>query len=114
MKFSARFPTLILCAALLASCSTTAFHVGSNFDPGLFASQVVQGKTTKEDVRTWLGAPTGTGVRVDTDGTRYEEWTYYVAEGELSELSATRVKTLQIKFDSQGVVRGYAWSSSAR
>lgn len=113
MHFLTRISILLAFSVSLAGCATTAFHVGHDFDPGIFSANVVRGKTTQEEVRTWLGTPTSTGIRVDPDGTRYNEWTYYMADGELSELSSTRLKTLEIKFDQQGVVRGYAWSSSS-
>ena len=32
-------------------------------------------------MREWLGAPNGSGVTVQTDGERYDEWTYYYGEG---------------------------------
>ncbi|MDE1982191.1 MAG: hypothetical protein KGJ15_05095 [Betaproteobacteria bacterium] len=114
MSILARTTILLAFAASLGGCAATSFHVGHDFDPGIFSANVVRGKTTQEEVRTWLGAPTSTGVRIDPDGTRYNEWTYYMADGQLSELSETRLKTLEIKFDLQGVVRGYAWSSSSR
>lgn len=109
-----RLLSITLITVALWGCAATSFHVGHDFDPGVFSANVVRGKTTQEEVRSWLGAPTSTGVRVDTDGTRYNEWTYYVADGQLSELSSTRLKTLEIKFDQDGVVRAYAWSSSNR
>lgn len=112
MRLPFRASILAACVLLVTGCAATAFHVGHDFDPGVFSAQVVRGKTTQEEVRTWLGTPTSTGIRVDTDGSRYNEWTYYVADGQISELSSTRLKTLEIKFDQSGVVRGYAWSSS--
>ena len=54
-------------------------------------------------------APNGSGVTVQTDGERYDEWTYYYGEGRVSGGDA-RLKILQIKFDKGGAVRGYNWS----
>lgn len=97
---------------LLAACSATTFHVGSDFDITRFSGKVERGTTTKNQVRSWLGEPAGTGVRMETDGARFDEWSYYFAAGNLSNLSGTELKTLQIKYDAQGVVQGYNWSSS--
>jgi len=96
-------------AILLAAC-TTWFHVGNDFDLNAFTSHVNRGVTTKDQVRAWLGAPTSTGVDVDPSGQRYDKWNYYFAEGSMSHLSETKLKTLQIKLDSQGIVQGYELS----
>ena len=108
--------TLALLALLigLSSCSTTAFQVGRDFDTNSFAVKVERGKTSQTDVLGWLGSPTSTGIRVETDGTRYTVWTYYFASGELSELEDSRLKTLEIKFDQNSLVQGYAWSTPNR
>jgi len=103
--------TLILFAIfLLSACA--AVKVGRDFDVGVFASRIENGVTTQSMVRSWLGEPSGVGVNLATDGSRFDEWSYYFAEGELSDMSTARVKILQIKFDSQGKVRGYNWSAS--
>ncbi len=94
----------------LTACSTVL--MGQNFDVRSFEAKVERGITTQNQVRTWLGAPTNTGVNVDTGGERFDEWTYYFASGQLPGMSNAIVKTLQIKFDKQGVVRGYNWSAS--
>ena len=95
---------------LLAACSTVL--VGQNFDVHSFEAKVERGRTTQNQIRTWLGAPTNIGVNVDTSGERFDEWTYYFASGKLPDMSNAIVKTLQIKFDKQGIVRGYNWSAS--
>ena len=93
----------------LAACSTV--HVGQDFDLHAFKSKIERGVSTQNLVRTWLGAPTSTGMNVDTSGARFEEWTYYSASGRLPDMAGAKVKTLQIKFDEQGIVRGYSWSN---
>lgn len=103
--------SVLIAAVLLASCSAAAFHAGSDFDVKLFTDKVERGATSKDQVRSWLGSPTSTGVRVETDGQRFDEWTYYFATGNLSNVSATRLKTLQIKYDGRGIVQGYNWST---
>lgn len=95
---------------LLAGCGT--FLAGQDFDIRTFEAKVERGVTTQNQVGTWLGTPTNTGVNVDTSGERFEEWTYYFASGKLPDISKAKVKTLQIKFDKQGIVRGYNWSAS--
>lgn len=112
LSFARRIQIVVI-AVLLASCSATTFNVGSDFDVKMFTDQVERGVTTKNQVRAWLGAPTGTGVRVETDGQRFDEWTYYFAAGSFSNVSATQLKTLQIKYDMHGIVQGYNWSTPA-
>ncbi len=102
---------MVMLAVLLASCSATTFNVGNDFDVQQFTAKVERGVTTKNQVRSWLGETTGTGVRVETDGQRYDEWTYYFAAGNLSNVSGTHLKTLQIKYDLHGIVQGYNWST---
>lgn len=94
---------------LLGACSTVT--VGHKFDLKTFTSKVERGVTTQGQVRGWLGAPESVGVVVETGGERYEEWTYYHANGRLPAMNDARLKMLQIKFDRGGVVRGYNWSA---
>ena len=108
-----RFPrisALLLSVLLLSACA--AVKVGHDFDVGIFAAKIEHGVTTQNMVRSWLGDPTGIGVSLATDGERFDEWTYYFAEGELSDMSTAKLKILQIKFDKYGKVRGYNWSAS--
>lgn len=101
-----------LLVSALAACGTV--RVGQDFDLRAFETRVERGSTTQSQVRAWLGEPTGTGVSVDTGGERFDEWTYYSASGKLADMPGARVKTLQIKFDRQGIVRGYNWTSSGQ
>ena len=103
---------VLISTILLAACSTV--QVGRNFDVHSFEMKIERGITTQNQVRIWLGVPTGTGVSVDTGGERFDEWTYYFASGRLPGMSNTEVKMLQIKFDKQGIVRGYNWSTSGQ
>ncbi len=95
--------------AAAAGCSTMV-QVGANFDLAAFESRVQYGVTTRDQVRAWLGAPKSTGIAVETNGDRFEEWTYYYGQGDLGNMAHTEFKTLQVKFDRGGVVRGYSWS----
>lgn len=78
-------------------------------DPASFDAKVVQGKTSSDEVRAWLGAPAGVGAAVEADGERLEQWTYYRAEGRLPGMKDARFKMRQIKFDRTGAVRSYIW-----
>ncbi len=99
---------MALSVLFLGACSTV--QIGSDFDLRTFESRVQRGATTQAQVRGWLGAPTGNGVHVDTSGERYDEWTYYYGTGRLPDMGNAEFKTLQIKFDKSGMVRGYNWS----
>jgi outer membrane protein assembly factor BamE (lipoprotein component of BamABCDE complex) len=99
---------------LLSSCSATAFRVGDDFDVQAVAARIERGTTTQAEVQTWLGRPTATGMRVEADGERLSEWTYYYASGNLADAAHTRLKTLQLKFDGNGVVRSFNWTESER
>jgi len=99
---------MLLPALLLSACSTV--QVGRDFDVSAFTANVKQGATTQAEVRRWMGAPSGVGVSVDTSGQRYDEWIYYYGEGSVYRSGDAKLKILQIKFDRDGVVRGYNWS----
>lgn len=102
----------VLLIVMLAACGTV--QVGRDFDERTFETKIERGVSTQNQVRAWLGEPAGTGVSVDTGGERFDEWTYYFASGKLPGMAGAKVKTLQIKFDKQGIVRGYNWSTSSR
>jgi outer membrane protein assembly factor BamE (lipoprotein component of BamABCDE complex) len=105
-----RIAVVLLSMLLLSACGSV--KVGRDFDVGVFAAKIEQGVTSQEQVRSWLGEPTSVGVSVAADGERSDEWSYYFAEGELSDMSTAKVKILQIKFDKLGKVRSYNWSAS--
>jgi len=103
---------LLVLLTLLGACSTV--KIGREFDLSVFEQRVERGVTSQANVRGWLGAPNSTGVVVETSGDRFEEWTYYFGEGHLSDMSDAHLKTLQIKFDASGKVRGYNWSGKSK
>jgi outer membrane protein assembly factor BamE (lipoprotein component of BamABCDE complex) len=109
-----RFASASALSIVLGGCATGWFHVGNDFEVDKFAGHVERGVTTRDQVRAWLGAPTSTGVNVETSGQRYDEWTYYFAEGRMTSLDDTKLKTLQIKFDSKGIVQGWELSQAAK
>ncbi len=100
---------VVLVVATVAACGSVQF--GRDFDLKAFESNVERGATTQAQVRAWLGAPASTGQVVDTAGERFEEWSYYFGSGSLPNMKDATLKTLQIKFDRNGVVRGYNWSA---
>lgn len=105
-------PLAIVWAAMLTACS--AVQVGRDFDPRAFESKVERGKTTQTQVRGWLGAPISSGVVLDISGERYDEWMYYYGTGRMPRMDDAQFKILQIKFDRQGIVRGYNWSGDTK
>jgi outer membrane protein assembly factor BamE (lipoprotein component of BamABCDE complex) len=98
----------VLLAFSLSACASV--QIGSSFDLRAFESKVERGVTTQAQVRGWLGTPTSTGVHVATDGERFEEWTYYHGAGRLPGMRDAEFKILQVRFDRNGIVRGYSWS----
>jgi outer membrane protein assembly factor BamE (lipoprotein component of BamABCDE complex) len=96
-------------ALILSACAS--IKLGREFDLQAFETRVQQGETTRAQVQDWLGNPTSTGVSVDTSGRRFEEWTYYSGQGRLPGMKDASFKILQIKFDQDGVVRGYEYSA---
>jgi outer membrane protein assembly factor BamE (lipoprotein component of BamABCDE complex) len=103
---------VILLATTLSACATV--QLGRQFDLEAFKSQVERGSTTQEQIRQWLGAPKSSGIVVETSGDKYLEWTYFFGYGKLGDLSHAEMKILQIKFDQQGVVRGYNYSADTK
>lgn len=99
----------LLLVLALAGCASV--EIGSAFDLRLFEGGVKRGVTTRAQVQGWLGAPASKGIAVDTSGQRFEEWVYYHGEGQLARMSGAKLKILQIKFDSEGIVRAYNWST---
>jgi len=110
MQVFSRFAAVLLVALSIAACSTV--QVGHDFEIGTFQAKIERGVTTQNQVRAWLGEPMGVGISQDPSGGRLDEWTYYFAEGKLTDLSRSKMKYLQVKFDAQGIVRAYDWSNS--
>ena len=110
MIYISRFTLILFAVFLLSACGSV--KVGRDFDVGVFSAKLEQGVTTRDQVRSWLGEPTSVGVSLDANGERFDEWDYYYAEGELTDMSTAKVKILQIKFNKQGKVSSYNWSAS--
>jgi outer membrane protein assembly factor BamE (lipoprotein component of BamABCDE complex) len=105
-----RIAIVFLSILLLSACGTV--KLGRDFDVGVFTTKIEQGATTQAQVKSWLGEPTSVGVSVAADTEPTDEWSYYFAEGELSDMSKAKIKILQIKFNKEGKVRSYNWSAS--
>lgn len=110
MTHPLRLFVIVLAAVLLSGCSTV--RIGRDFDLTAFTARVERGATSQAEVRSWLGDPESTGVNLGVDGQRYEEWGYFHAEGRLGDTGNARLKQLQIKFGSDGKVRGYNYSNT--
>ncbi len=93
MSNISRVAAMLFAICFLGSCGTV--KMGRDFEVRDFASKIEQGVTTQNMVRSWLGEPTSTGESLATDGERFDEWAYYFAEGELSDMSTAKVKILQ-------------------
>ncbi len=92
---------------LLSGCAS--FQFGSNFNLTHFAANIEHGVTTQAEVQQWLGAPQNTGVVVNRDGEQLQRWLYYYGKGKLGDMGKARMKTLEVQFDRDGVVRAYDW-----
>lgn len=99
---------IVATAAVLGACAT--MNVGRDFNYGDFVSRAKQGETTREQVKEWLGPPAGTGMVLEADGAKNDQWTYYHGSGKLPSGSETRFKLLQIKFSAAGKLMSYTWS----
>ena len=99
---------VITMTCLLGACASV--QLGHDFDLQTFENRAQYGVTTRTQVHEWLGDPRSTGVAVDVDGRHYEEWTYLAGTGHLPGMKDARFKILQIKFDEQGIVRGYEYT----
>lgn len=94
----------------LTGCSS--IQVGRDFDVQLFNSMVKAQTTTKAQVLGWLGSPNSTGIAVEKDGEKSDEWMYFYGTGSLSKMDDAKLKILQIRFSKNGTVNSYNWSNS--
>ena len=92
---------LVLLALLAGGCVT----MGRDF-PSDPVRSIVNGTTTREDIRSAFGQPYQTGIE---DG--METWTYYRIR--YRGPKKTQSKELHITFDRQGVVDSYSFTSTA-
>jgi outer membrane protein assembly factor BamE (lipoprotein component of BamABCDE complex) len=107
-----RWVALGAAALLLSACAS--IEVGKDFDLKAFESHAQRGVTTQDQVRGWLGAPISTGIAIDSNGQRLDEWTYIFAKGELPDIKEPAMKMLQARFDAKGILYSFSFSASSR
>lgn len=100
-------------AVLLSACAGEAMvqspapEAPASVDFSAIEAKLKRNGTNQLRIHSLLGAPHAVGVAVEPNGVRYEEWVYYFngvnGAGRLGK------STLEIKFDRQGVLRGYRW-----
>lgn len=91
-------------AGLILTQLTGCFTVGQEFSATRI-TEIKIGQTRKQDVLDMLGRPWRTGLE---DG--YPTWTYGIYQYSL--FGAADTQDLLIRFDNQGVVRSYNFSST--
>jgi len=102
---------IALMALVLVLSACAMVRLGHEFDLQAFETRVQQGITTRAQVRDWLGNPKSTGISVDSIGHRFEKWTYFYGQGRLPGMKDASFKILEVKFDQEGLVRGYDYSA---
>ena len=104
-------PTLaLLLIILLSACGTV--QIGRDFDITAFESTATVGETSKAQVIKLLGSPKSIGAMQEKSGERFDEWVYFFGTGRMPGMRDAGIKILQIRFDKDGLVRGYNWSDS--
>ncbi|MHB8579166.1 MAG: outer membrane protein assembly factor BamE domain-containing protein [Ignavibacteriaceae bacterium] len=101
---------LVLSALLLESCATSEQVTGRPIDPSI-VQNIVDGKTTSEQIISWLGAPSLTTQLGDNTLYVYK---YCVSEGSGFSLgyygqtkSEEKCDELTVTFDNKGVVKAH-------
>lgn len=97
-------------AATLMLVACASVQIGNEFDLQTFENRVEYGVTTRAQVLEWLGEPRSTGIAVDVDGRRYDEWTYLTGHAHMPGMKDAKFKILQVKFDQKGIVRSYEYT----
>ena len=101
-------PVALALSLWTAGC--TSMQAGRPFDYERFSSRVTAGTTDLAEVRGLLGEPSGKGLVVEADGTRYDQWTYFYGDVNMTSSQKSRFKLLQVRFDAAGKVASYNWS----
>ena len=97
---------VVACAGRAPLPAPTAVAI-TRVDFAAIEASLKRNTTNQLQVHSLLGAPDAVGVSVEASGARYEEWLYYL--GQTNASRGGKASTLEIKFNRQGVVRGYRW-----
>ena len=101
-----KLPALLLIGGLAATQLTACVTVGQEFAASR-AADIKVGQTRKQDISDMFGVPWRTGLE---DG--HPTWTYGIYKYSL--FSSADTQDLLIRFDNQGLVRSYTFSSTRK
>ena len=105
-KLFPKCSTLLLMGGLVSTQLTGCFTVGQEF-AGSRVPEIKIGQTNKQQITDTFGRPWRTGME---DGR--QTWTYGIYKYSL--FGADDTQDLLIRFDPQGVVRSYTFSSTRK
>lgn len=103
---AARLSALVLLSAIITTPLTGCVTVGQEFSP-VRVPEIKVGQTRKQDITEMFGTPWRTGME---DGK--PTWTYGIYKYAL--FGGNDSQDLLIRFDAQGVVRSYTFSSTRK
>ena len=98
--------SVVACAGRAPLPAPTAVAI-KRVDFAAIEAKLKRNTTNQLQVHSLLGAPDAVGVTVEASGARYEEWLYYLGPANVP--ARGKSSTLEIKFNRQGVLRGYRW-----
>lgn len=98
--------SLLLVSGIASTQLTGCFTVGQEFSPS-HVPEIKIGQTRKQDISEMFGTPWRTGME---DGR--PTWTYGIYKYAL--FGGNDSQDLLIRFDAQGVVRSYTYSSTRK
>jgi len=98
----------LVASILLPGCSS--MQVGREFSYSKFSQEIRPGTSDMAQVESVLGPPMGKGLVAESDGSLYDQWTYYFGSGSPTSPEKSRFKLLQIRFNQAGKVASYNWS----
>lgn len=97
-------PLLLL---FIVGCATV--NMGRDFDLSQIDTKIQIGKSTQAEISALVGPPLSRGVE-HRQGKVLQEWVWYSGSGKLPSMQHARLKLLQVRFNSDGVVESYNWS----
>lgn len=100
----ARLGALLVSALATSTLLTGCATIGQEFSAS-HVPEIKVGQTRKQDIKEMFGSPWRTGME---DG--HPTWTYGIYKYEL--FGASDTQDLLIRFDNQGLVRSYTFSST--